>query len=176
MSWRRRESGTVQKEIHPGVFAVMDGTICGNGPGLRSMMPIQKDLILASGDSVSIDAIAARMMGFDPMSLDYIRMAHEAGLGVGRPEEIEVVGEDVGGLNFGFQVGDNVASRVGDLLWFSPFKVLQGLFFRTPLVYIFVFGSSFYHDYVWWPVMGKARMRKILGTGWGRLFSSYPTD
>ena len=166
----------IQKQIHPGVFAVMDGTVCGNGPGPRTMIPVQKDLLLASGDSVAIDAVAAKMMGFDPMSLDYIRLAHDDGLGVGRPEEIEVVGEDVSDLNFGFQVGDNMASRVGDILWFSPFKVLQRLFFRTPLVYLFVFGSSLYHDYLWWPWVGRHRMKKTLSTGWGRLFSSYPLE
>src|SRR4030065_70516 len=29
----------IQKEIHPGVFAVMDGTIAGEGPGPRAMRP-----------------------------------------------------------------------------------------------------------------------------------------
>jgi len=89
------------------------------------------------------------------MEMGRITAATPAARQVARPEEIEVVGEDVGGLNFGFQVADTAASRVGDLLWFSPFKLLQRLFFRTPLVYLFVFGSSFYHDYVWWPVVGK---------------------
>ncbi len=40
----------IQKEIHRGIFTVMDGTICGNGPGPRTMIPVEKDLILASGD------------------------------------------------------------------------------------------------------------------------------
>jgi len=44
---------------------------------------------LASGDSVSIDAIAAKMMGFDPMEIPYIRMCDEMGLGVGNPKNIE---------------------------------------------------------------------------------------
>jgi uncharacterized protein (DUF362 family) len=30
----------IQKEIHPGLFAVMDGTTCGNGPGPRTMYPV----------------------------------------------------------------------------------------------------------------------------------------
>jgi len=164
----------IQKEIHSGIFTVMDGTLCGNGPGPRTMFPIQKDLFLASADSVAIDAVAAKIMGFDPMNIDYIRMAHEDGLGIGRPEEIEVVGEDISGLNFGFQVGDNLASRVGDLLWFGPMRKLQKLFFRTSLVYVFIFGSFLYHDYLWWPTVGKARMKKALQTDWGRLFEQYP--
>jgi uncharacterized protein (DUF362 family) len=164
---------TIQKEIHSGIFAVMDGTTAGNGPGPRTMKPEIKDYILASGDSVAIDAVAAKMMGFDPMSIKYIRLAHERGLGVGRIEEIDVLGEDISKVDFGFAVGDNMASRVGDLLWFSPLRVFQRLFFRTPLVYIFVFGSAFYHDRFWWPVKGTKVFEEWSKTKWGKLFKSY---
>jgi hypothetical protein len=166
----------IQREIHSGIFTIMDGTLCGNGPGPRTMIPEQKDLMLSSRDSVAIDAIAAKMMGFDPMNIEYIRLAHEEGLGVGRPEEIEVVGEDISGLNFGFQVGQNMVSRVGGLLWFGALRNVQKVFFRTPLVYLFVFGSSLFHDYLWWPTVGKARMRETLKTDWGKLFEKYPLD
>ena len=47
----------------------MDGTFCGNGPGHRTMTPVEKGLIFASVDSVAIDAVAARIMGFDPMNI-----------------------------------------------------------------------------------------------------------
>jgi uncharacterized protein (DUF362 family) len=163
----------IQKEIHSGVFAVMDGTTAGNGPGPRTMKPQIKDYILASADSVAIDAVAAKMMGFDPMSIKYVRLAHERGLGKGRMKEIEVLGEDVSGENFGFTVGDNMASRVGNLLWFSPLRIFQRLFFRTPLVYVFVFGSAFYHDFFWWPLKGKKIFEKWSETKWGRLFQKY---
>ena len=167
----------IQKEIHPGIFAVMDGTICGSGPGPRTMVPVEKDYILAGADSVAIDAVAAKMMGFDPMSIPYLRLAHEDGLGTGRVEEIEIIGEDISGVNFSFSVGDNVASKVGDALWFSPLKVFQRLFFRTPLVYLFVFGSFFYHDFLWWPWVGKKlQAEHVRNTKWGRLFESYPED
>ena len=63
---------TIQKEIHSGLFAVMDGTTCGNGPGPRTMIRWE-GLLLASGDQVAIDAVAAKIMGFDPMSITYIR-------------------------------------------------------------------------------------------------------
>lgn len=119
----------IQKEIHTGIFAVMDGTLCGCGPGPRTMTPLEKDYLLASGDSTAIDAVAARMMGFDPMSLSYIRLAHEDGLGRGAWEEIETVGEEVASVNFGFQVGDNMASSVGDLFWFGPMRRIQKFFF-----------------------------------------------
>ncbi len=167
----------IQKEIHTGIFAVMDGTLCGNGPGPRTMTPVEKDYILASSDSVAIDAVAAKMMGFDPMSIPYLRLAHEDGLGTARPQEIEIVGEDIAGVNFGFRVGDNFASRFGDALWFSPLKALQRLFFRTPIVYLFILGSFLYHDFLWWPLRGKrVQETHALNTKWGRLFQSYPAQ
>ena len=163
----------VQKEIHSGIFTIMDGTTAGSGPGPRTMTPHEKNVILASGDSTAIDAVAAKMMGFDPMSLKYIRMAHEKGLGVGDMNEIEIVGEDISGVNWNFNVGDNVASTVGDLFWFSPLKVFQKLLFHTPLVYMFVYASAIYHDNIWYPGKGRKRVDEWLKTTWGKYFDSY---
>ncbi len=166
----------IQKEIHTGIFTVMDGTICGNGPGPRTMIPVEKNLMLAGSDSVAVDAVAAKIMGFNPMSIDYIRMAHEDGLGVGDVREIEVKGEDIGSMNFGFHVGDNFAGRFGDLFWFSPLKRFQKLFFHTPLVYLFVFGSYFYHDCIWWPLLGRRIMEVLKANSpWGRFFETFPS-
>ncbi len=165
----------IQKEIHSGIFTLMDGTFFGNGPGPRTMTPVEKGLILASPDSVAIDATAAKIMGFDPMKIDYIRLAHEEGLGVGRIEEIEILGDDISEMNLHFSIGDNLASHVGDLLWFGPLKRFQRLLFHTPLVYLFVFGSYVYHDWVWWPFVGKRLMKAIeADTEWGRFFRNYP--
>ncbi len=160
----------IQKEIHSGLFAVMDGTFAGDGPGPRTMRPHQKDVILASADQVAIDAVAAKMMGFDPLSIMYIKLAHDEGLGVGDPREIEIVGDDISNESWGFSVGDNMASRVGDLLWFSPLKSLQKLFFHTPLVHIFVAGSFIYHDYVWYPIFSRNPVEKFRQSIWGKMF------
>ena len=115
------------------------------------MFPVIKDYMLASEDQVAIDAVAAKMMGFDPMSLEYIKVAHDDGLGVGDPRDIQIVGADISKESWGFQVGDNAASHVGDVMWFGPMKKFQKLFFHTPLVNIFIFGSEAYHDYYRWP-------------------------
>lgn len=164
----------IQKEIHTGIFAVMDGTTAGNGPGPRTMIPVVKNVILASGDQVAIDAIAAKLMGFDPMSIEYIRVAHELGLGIGDPKDIEIVGDDVSNEKWNFFVGDNGASMVGDILWFGPLKSIQKLFFRTPLVYLFILGSEFYHDYYRWPFKDKKVFEQWLKeTEWGKLFEKY---
>ena len=168
----------IQKEIHTGLFAVMDGTTVGNGPGPRTMAPVRKDVMLAAADQVAIDAVAAKMMGFDPLSIRYLALAHERGLGVADPREIEIVGDaDAARENWRFSVGDNFASRVGDVMWFGPLKRLQKFFFHTPLVYVFVAGSYVYHDFLWYPVLGKHRVREFLRTSpWGALFARYLRD
>jgi uncharacterized protein (DUF362 family) len=164
----------IQKEIHSGLFAVMDGTTAGNGPGPRTMFPVVKNYMLASSDQVAIDAVAAKMMGFDPMSLEFIKVAHEDGLGIGDPRDIEIVGDDVSHESWGFQVGDNGASRVGDVMWFGPMKRFQKLFFHTPLVNVFIFGSEAYHDYYRWPLKDKKTFEDWKrDTTWGRLFEAY---
>jgi uncharacterized protein (DUF362 family) len=165
----------IQKEIHSGLFAVMDGTTAGNGPGPRTMYPEIKNVILASGDQVAIDAVAARLMGHDPLSIGYIRMAHEAGLGVGDPREIELVGDtDLANESWGFHVGDNGASRVGDLVWFGPLKPMQNVLMRTPLVNLFILGSEVYHDYYRWPTRDRRVFEGWLAnTPWGELFQDY---
>ena len=165
----------IQKEIHAGLYAVMDGTTAGDGPGPRTMRPVIKDVMLASEDQVAIDAVAASMMGFDPMSLQYIRMADEQGLGNGRRDNIEIVGDEaLASQRWGFSVGDNGASMVGDLMWFGPLKRFQKLFFHTPLVNVFVAGSEAYHDYYRWPLKDRKVFESwVQGTTWGKLFAEY---
>jgi uncharacterized protein (DUF362 family) len=164
----------IQKEIHKGIFAFMDGTTVGNGPGPRTMYPVVKNVILASADQVAVDAVAAKMMGFDPMSLEFIRVAHEDGLGVGDVREIEIVGEDISRESWGFTVGNNLASLMGNLAWFGPLRGLQKLLFHTPLVHLFIFSSEAYHDYYRWPLKDRRVFEKWRAeTSWGKMFQSY---
>ncbi len=164
----------IQQEIHAGIFALMDGTTAGNGPGPRTMTPVQKDIILASGDQVAIDAVAAKLMGFDPLSIGYIRIAHERGLGVGDTREIELVGDDVAGENWHFSVGRSVHKFLGWLSWYGPTRILQRLLFRTWIVYFPIFVSEFNHDYLHWPLKEKHIYRRWrTESPWGRLFVEY---
>ena len=165
----------IQKEIHTGLFAVMDGTTAGSGPGPRTVRPHQKDIILASSDMVAIDAVAAKMMGFDPMQIRCTAKAHELKLGVADPREIKIVGdEDLINENWHFEVGANFATGAGQVFWNSPLRVLQKLFFHTPLVNLFVFASAAYHDWFWYPVFGTRVVKEWKKTSpWGRLFDEY---
>ena len=164
----------IQKEIHPGIFAVMDGTTAGNGPGPRMVQPVVKNVILASADQVAIDAVAAKLMGFDPLEIKYIRLAHERGLGVGDVREIELVGDDVSGENWGFRVGYNSHSFLAWLAWYGPTRVFQKLVLRSPLVGIPIMIGEVEQDYLYWPLKyrGVAKQWRI-NTTWGQLFQQY---
>ncbi len=168
----------IQQEIQAGTFAVADGTTCGSGPGPRTMTPVVKNLLLASKDQTAIDAVAAKLIGFDTMEVPCIRLAHEHGLGKGHMDEIEVIGDmdtaEVKRTNWDFVVGDNAASKIGDLFWFGPFKPLAKLMFQTPMVNAFIMGSFVYHDYVWYPLEGRKVVDDWLeNTEWGQLFLQY---
>ncbi|TAK34849.1 MAG: DUF362 domain-containing protein [Chloroflexota bacterium] len=165
---------SIQKEIHPGVFAVMDGTTAGNGPGPRVMLPETKNVILASSDQVAIDAVAAKMMGFDPLSLKYIRIAQERGLGTGDPRQIELVGDDVSGENWQFEVGHTFHSFLGYLSWYGPTRHLQKLIFHTPIANLTYLVSEIYHDYYRWNFRDRQKFELWRRESpWGALFDQY---
>ncbi|MFH0879447.1 MAG: DUF362 domain-containing protein [Lentisphaerota bacterium] len=166
----------IQKKIHRGVFAVMDGTFAGDGPGPRCMVPHVKNVILASSDQVAIDATAARIMGFDPMSLKYIRLAHERGLGCGDPREIEMVGDlDAAQENWHF-TGPfqkmTFASRMQHLIYWGPLKKPIEWSLKTILAPWAYIASVMYHDSFWYP-SHQQKIKEILQSEWGRLFQNW---
>ena len=165
---------SIQKEIHPGIFAVTDGTFAGDGPGPRAMRWHEKNVVLASADQVAIDAVAAKLMGLDPMSIKFIRLAHEAGLGCGDPSEIDIVGEDISGVNWRFKASEStLASRGQHLIYWGPLKPLEGMLLRSPIVPWAFLASNLYHNQYWLRLIGRRRVRAAMKTGWGRLFQSY---
>ncbi|MGD1992500.1 MAG: DUF362 domain-containing protein [Anaerolineae bacterium] len=169
----------IQQDIHPGLFAVMDGTFAGDGPGPRAMRWHEKDVILASADQVAIDAISAHMQGFDPMHIPFIRIAHDMGLGVGEPSQIEIVGEDrdwVTSQDWSFVQEDTFASRGQKMIYHGPLKPLENVLLRSPLVPWSYFASNFYHNVYWYPFVGRKRVSSALHTKWGRLFSNYGAE
>ena len=164
----------IQKEIHPGILAVMDGTSAGNGAGPRMVQPIEKNIILASADQVAIDAVAAKLMGFEPLNIKYIRLAHEQGLGIGDLRNIELVGDDISRENWNFKLGYNSHSFLAWLAWYGPTRVFQKLVLRTPLVFLPTLIGEIEQDYLYWPL----KYRKIAAqwrsdAQWGHLFQKY---
>lgn len=164
----------IQQDIHPGILAVMDGTFAGDGPGPRAMRWHEKNIILASADQVAIDAISAKLQGFDPMKIDFIRLAHERGLGVGNPDEIEVDGYDINHeKNWYFVQEDTFASKGQKLIYHGPLKPFEKLLLQSPLVPWSYFASNFYHNVYWYPFIGRKRVKNALKAPWGKLFKDY---
>jgi len=163
----------MQRELHPAVFTVMDGTVAGDGAGPRTMIPRVKNLVLAATDSVAIDAIAAQLMGFDPMSIPFLRMAHERGLGIADPRHIELVGDDVSMENFGFQTKKSLVIWGDQMIRTGFLRPLERVLLHSPLMVWAPFASNVYHDMVWYPTIGQSRIREFMRTGWGQLFQKY---
>ena len=164
----------MQRELHPGVFAVMDGTVMGDGAGPRTMVPRVGNLILASADQVAIDAIAAKVMGFEPLSIPYLRMCHERGLGVADPRDIEIVGDvEAADASLGFRTSRSLVIWGDQLIRRGPLRPFKRLLLHSPLVVWAPFASNVYHDLLWYPTVGRARIRAFRETPWGRLFERY---
>jgi uncharacterized protein (DUF362 family) len=164
----------IQQEIHPGIFAMMDGTFAGDGPGPRAMRWHEKDILLASADQVAIDAVSAKLQGFDPMSIRFIRRAHEMDLGVGDPGQIEIIGHDIEQEQpWQFVQEDTLASKGQKLIYHGPLKPLEKILLQSPLVPWSFFASNFYHNVYWYPFVGRQRVEAALQTRWGQLFKTY---
>jgi uncharacterized protein (DUF362 family)/Pyruvate/2-oxoacid:ferredoxin oxidoreductase delta subunit len=73
-------------------LAVMDGIVAMEGNGPAAGQPRAVGLVIASADALSLDAVAAEIMGYDRGEVDTTRLGHERGLGIGRIEEIDVAG------------------------------------------------------------------------------------
>ena len=74
---------------------VMDAIVGMEGNGPNAGQPKKVGLILASQDSVALDAAASSIIGFEPMAIPTIRFAHQRGLGVGVLDTINVAGETI---------------------------------------------------------------------------------
>lgn len=155
----------IEREISPGIISVMDGVIAGEGSCPRCPVPHEKNIILASPDPVALDAVAASLMGFDPLSVPFIRLAHDAGLGVGDVREIEMSGDDISGMHSGFRIdGQSMGARLrrGE-------ATRNG---NAPSL-IHNLTSFIYHDMYWFYSMRENLVREFKKGEWGKLFESY---
>ncbi len=85
-------------------LAVIDGIIAGEGGEIGST-PVRMGVIIAGNDLIAVDAVGAAIMGFNPMSIEYIRKAYEMGLGIGDLNSIEVIGGGIDEVKRRFRIG-----------------------------------------------------------------------
>jgi hypothetical protein len=121
--------------------------------------------------------MAAKMMGFDPLKIKYIRLAHDLGLGCGDPRQIEIVGDQAAAeANWNF-VGPfqnmTFASRMQHKIYWGPLKKPLEWSLKTVLAPWSYIASVLYHDSFWYPFIGKRKMQQALDSDWGHLFRNW---
>ncbi|MFA5802112.1 MAG: DUF362 domain-containing protein [Thermoleophilia bacterium] len=87
--------------LKPGL-AIMDAVVGMEGEGPRHGKPRKAGLILASKDPVALDAVASKIIGFDPMEIATTRDASTRGLGNGNLDDIDVLGERIADVALDF--------------------------------------------------------------------------
>jgi hypothetical protein len=117
-------------------------------------------------------------MGFDPLKIDYIKMAHDKGLGMGDVDQIEIVGIEKGELkniDFKFQTSRSPVVKWDQRIRKSTMNIkwLHNILFNSPLFKTFIFASEFYHDKLWYPTTGKKKIGEYKKTNWGQMFDTY---
>jgi len=73
-------------------LTVLDAILSMEGDGPGSGTPRWTNLLIASHDPVAVDAVASEIIGLKPDKVPTTRIASDAGLGIGWPEMIDVVG------------------------------------------------------------------------------------
>jgi uncharacterized protein (DUF362 family) len=75
--------------------SVVDGFLAMEGEGPRHGRAIRLGTAIAGTDAVAVDAVAAAVMGFDPLEIGYLHYLQEAGMGVANLDAITVVGDPI---------------------------------------------------------------------------------
>ena len=123
---------------------------------------------------MAVDAVMAKIMGFDPMSIKFINLAHNQGLGCGDIKEIEILGEDIVETNWHFKSNEDTFASWGQkLIYWGPLKKLEKLLLRTPIVLWAFWASNLYHNQYWLRFIGSKRVKAAMKTQWGKLFDKY---
>jgi uncharacterized protein (DUF362 family) len=84
----------LSKRTRPHI-SVVDGFVAMHREGPRHGTPVRLGTVIAGTDAVAVDAVAAAIMGFDPLQVGYLRYAQAAGLGVADLAAIAVLGDPI---------------------------------------------------------------------------------
>jgi hypothetical protein len=95
------------------------------------------------------------------------------GLGEARIKHIEIAGDSIRDVNFGFETKKSLVIWGDQLIRLGPLRFAERLLLHSPLVVWAPFASNVYHDWIWYPTVGKSRIRDFSRTEWGGLFREY---
>ena len=146
-------------------LAVMDGTIALEGDGPKSGRPKVMNLILASGDLVALDVIAAQVMGFDPDEIEHLQLCALYGLGTADCRNITIIGEQAENVRDRFIPAKHNAVSWLEMAFRKSF--VRWLIFDTPLFKLFCWSARRYYD--WWDLyVGRHVRNEVLrSSGYG---------
>lgn len=163
----------VQKELCKGLYTLTDGTIIGDGAGPRTMVPRAGNLLIGSSDLVAADAIQCHIMGINPARVPKLTLSQRRNLGTADLANIEVAGD--------YKAVEELpviktSTGRSPVIYFD--KKLRSSFlaplFHTALFHIPIFASFFYHDVVWYPLIGKGYINDFFANSeWGKMVQDY---
>jgi len=111
-------------------LVVMDGRIGLESDGPIAGLPKKLDLIMTANNAVAADAVACKIMDFDPKKIKHIMTAHKRKLGPVDLKEIEITGEKVKDVKDPFEkANQDTISNMEK--WVSPYPLLSHLVYRT---------------------------------------------
>jgi hypothetical protein len=152
----------LQRTVSPQIGGLIDGTTAALGAGPYRLRPQVRNLLLASTDPIALDAVAARLLGRDPLrDVPYLRIAQERGLGVADLARIELVG-DQAALATPAPLAERLRPGLAARLARTPFANLA---FAT---------ESLWYERLLWALRDRDLFESwLLHSPWGRLFGEY---
>ena len=90
---------------------IVDGTVGHEGLGPQSGSPVDMGLIIVGEKTLTIDALATRIMGLNPEEIKHLCYSMPHGLGTMNPERVEILGESLESVRRKFK---------------SPLEAMQG--------------------------------------------------
>jgi uncharacterized protein (DUF362 family) len=93
-------------------LAIIDGIVGMEGDGPLMGPPKPAGVLVMGRDLAAVDATAARIMGIDPLKVDYLKLAHGS-LGTIMADSIIQRGENIAAVQTDFQLIDTIPAHHG---------------------------------------------------------------
>jgi hypothetical protein len=88
--------------ILPPTFTLVDGLIGQEGLAPAEGAPVNLGVIIAGENTVAVDSVCTRIMGFDPEEIEHIQYAVKKKLGSCKLNDIETIGEKISDVKYDF--------------------------------------------------------------------------
>jgi uncharacterized protein (DUF362 family) len=100
------------QEIWPDL-SIIDGFEAMEGNGPIGGTPVDAKVALASLDSLALDTLTTKIMGFDTTKIPYLMAMAEAGMGQGDLTKVQVLGTPVDQCQFKFKPNEKIIESYG---------------------------------------------------------------